>query len=120
MVGGKSSYTTVESTAILYDPQNEAWSDLTTLADSRTDGAVVALPDGTALIVGGLADDGTSIASVEVYSADNGNSNLVGSMDRGRAGLTATLLNDGTVLIVGGADSPTTESSSAAIYNPGP
>jgi Kelch motif len=47
----------VSRAAYLYDPRTNAWSRLPPMPAPRAGGAAVGLPDGTALLVGGYADD---------------------------------------------------------------
>jgi hypothetical protein len=47
----------VSRAAYLYDPRTNTWSRLSPLPAPRAGGAAVGLPDGTALLVGGYADD---------------------------------------------------------------
>ena len=47
----------VSRAASLYDPRTNAWSTLPPLPAPRAGGAAVGLPDGTALLVGGYAND---------------------------------------------------------------
>ncbi len=46
----------VSRAAYLFDPRTNAWSRLPSMPGSRAGGVAVALPDGTALLVGGYAD----------------------------------------------------------------
>ncbi len=47
----------VSRAAFLYDPRTNAWSRLPAMPAPRAGGAAVGLPDGTALLVGGYADE---------------------------------------------------------------
>jgi Kelch motif len=49
----------VSRAAYLYDPRTNAWSRLSPMPAPRAGGAAVGLPNGTAVLVGGYADDQT-------------------------------------------------------------
>ena len=60
------------------------------------------LPSEQVLVVGGMADGGGSLASVELFDPARNTVQELGSLAERRAGHTATLLRDGRVLIAGG------------------
>ena len=73
-----------------------------TLRTARAAHTATALPSGQVLVVGGMADGGGSVASVELFDAGHNTVQEVGFLAERRAGHTATLLSDGRVLIAGG------------------
>jgi len=78
------------------------WASMGTMADSRTDAASVALPDGRTLIVGGTVADGSATDSIAIFDPSDHSVSTVGQLSTARVGHTATLLKDGRILIVGG------------------
>ena len=73
------------------------------------------LPNGKVLITGGRVDNDPSVegvASAELYDPLVASFTSTGSMNRARAGHTATLLANGKVLVTGGSD------ASAELYDP--
>jgi len=81
------------------------------------------MPDGTALITGGLVDnffDATALG--ELYNPSTGAFSTPTYMNGGRGFHQATLLLDGRVLVTGGVNSSTDSNSrnlaSAELYNP--
>ncbi|MGH7934550.1 MAG: Kelch repeat-containing protein [Candidatus Binataceae bacterium] len=74
------------------------------LYDSRFAATATLLPNGTLLIVGGVAQEGAAGSTVEIYDPSTGGFTLTDSLLTGRAYHTATLLPNGKVLICGGID----------------
>jgi len=73
-----------------------------TLRTARAAHTATTLPSGLVLIIGGMADGGQSLASVELFDPAPNTVQEVGSLLQGRAGHTATLLGNGRVLVAGG------------------
>jgi hypothetical protein len=73
-----------------------------TLRAARAAHTAVTLPSGLVLVVGGMADGGGSLASVELFDPARNTVQELASLAERRAGHTATLLGSGRVLIVGG------------------
>jgi hypothetical protein len=73
-----------------------------TLRTARAAHSATMLPSGQVLVVGGMADGGGSIASVEMFDPARNAVQEIGSLAERRAGHSATLLGDGRVLIAGG------------------
>ena len=75
-----------------------------TLQTARAAHTATTLPSGDVLMVGGMADGGGSVASVELFDVGNNTLQEVGSLAKRRAGHTATSLGGGRLLIAGGYD----------------
>jgi hypothetical protein len=76
------------------------------------------LPNGQVLIAGGVAHEGASSATAELYDPATGGFALTGGLLTGRARHTATLLHDGKVLIAGGIDKDGKPIRAAELYDP--
>ncbi|MFC1727828.1 kelch repeat-containing protein, partial [Patescibacteria group bacterium] len=123
-VGGYNNVGLYFSSAQLYDPSTNTWSNTTNLLGGDIDGkrdshTATLLNNGQVLVVGGRSDN---LSSAQLYDSDTGTwtrtSNLLGGTDYGgRQNHTATLLNDGKVLVAGGDGSSDTFSS-AQLYDP--
>lgn len=116
--------------AELYDPATATWSLTGSLNVPRADEGMVALPNGKALIAGGIDATpgsptyGTSSAKAELYDPATGSWTLTGNLNVARSffGMSAdysdlALLPNGQVLIDGGWDGSRTLSS-AELYDP--
>jgi hypothetical protein len=93
----------------LYDPVLGAFKATNARlgsGDAVTDMAVVPMPDGRVLLIGGRDRDGEAVATVLIARFDpvNGQVDLsvTDPLERPRAGHSATVLCDGTILVVGG------------------
>ena len=75
---------------------------IATLRTARAAHTATTLPSGLVLIIGGMADGGRSLTSVELFDPAPNTVQEVGSLLQGRAGHTATLLSNGRVLVAGG------------------
>jgi galactose oxidase-like protein/Kelch motif protein len=119
VVGGIADFGVFLSTAELYDPVANTFSETAAPNAARMRPTVVALADGRVLVAGGLADDGaTYLTSAEIYDPATGTFTATGDMGVSRYVTSAALLDDGRVLLAGGfnrADGPLT---SAEIYDP--
>lgn len=89
--------------ATLFDPATGRWSPAGRLVHPRANHAVVALPDGRAVVLGGGASELRPDPSVEQWDPASRAWRVVGRLADGRSGHTATRLDDGRVLVVGGA-----------------
>jgi hypothetical protein len=112
----------VDGTIEIIDPGNFATfldsSPRPSLITPRIRNSLTALPDGSALILGGNDADGSPTATVERWYPGQTATTPVGAMAQPRADHTATLLADGSVLVVGGRSSSTKVIADAGIYRP--
>jgi hypothetical protein len=93
----------------LYDPVLGVFKDTQAVLrsdDAVTDMAVVPMPDGRVLLIGGRDAEDRAVATVLIARFDpvNGQVDLsvTDPLERPRAGHSATILCDGTILVVGG------------------
>jgi len=92
------------ATAEIYDPAIGTWASAGSLALPREHFGLVALPDGGALVVGGVSGAETPAAttSAERFDARTLGWSSAGSMQSPGVNRTAVLLGDGRVLVAGG------------------
>jgi serpin B len=107
VVGGSSTgrnlyfeYTALSS-AEIYDPATGAWTPAGSLAGAREGFSLVALPDGGALVAGGLAPSGDAV-DAERLDPRTLRWAAAGSMLDSTSGRVAIVLGDGRVLVAGG------------------
>ncbi len=99
----------------LYDPATGRFTPGGDLEVPRKLHTATSLADGQVLFVGGmrmLADSAgvsAGIRKIERFDPATGTSSLVGELEHGRAGHTATLLTDGRILVAGGEPTVSTE-----------
>jgi hypothetical protein len=100
------------------------WEFTGAQAAARVATRSVLLADGRVLLAGGRdRQNGTALASAEIYDPKTGTWTLTGSMTVGRTAHTATLLNNGKVLVTGGATGNVTTNAqpqldSAELFDP--
>ncbi|HVF38471.1 MAG TPA: kelch repeat-containing protein [Gemmatimonadaceae bacterium] len=75
---------------------------VTTLRTARAAHTATTLKSGQILVVGGMGNGGSSLASAELYHPQNNLVEEIGSLAEPRVSHTATPLSDGRVLIAGG------------------
>ena len=80
----------------------QAVQQVATLRTARAAHTATTLPAGQVLVVGGMADGGGSLSSVELFDPASNSVQEVGNLTARRAGHTASLLDDGRVLVAGG------------------
>lgn len=85
-----------------FDQQNQLIRQVAALRTARAAHSATALPSGQVLIVGGMAEGGSGIATAEIFDPERNAVQDAGSLVQGRVGHTATLLADGRVLVAGG------------------
>ncbi|HSN74672.1 MAG TPA: kelch repeat-containing protein [Anaerolineae bacterium] len=97
----------------IYDPASNTWTAAANLAQARYTHALVLLPDGQVLAVGGARDadylwNGNSfVPEIERYDPAANEWRIVGELPEPRAFATATLLPDGRVWLAGGRNDTT-------------
>lgn len=107
--GGAGSLTapTGTSSVEIYDPFTRTFNAGAAMSVVRALHTATALADGRILVVGGVADNVTSVATAggEIFDPFTGAWSPIAPMSVARAGHAAELLADGRVLVVGGTPS---------------
>jgi hypothetical protein len=86
--------------ALLFDLQSDRWSVAGSTGNTHRGGALVALPDGRALLVGGHGPDGAPTADCLLFTGTTWEA--ARSLPGPWAGYALTSLADGSVLLIGG------------------
>jgi Bacterial Ig-like domain (group 2)/Galactose oxidase, central domain/Kelch motif len=104
VAGGKSVYpdTIGLTSAEIYDPAAGTWSPAGTMSTPRSSHTATLLTNGTVLVSGGGASQGTTHSSAEIYDPVAATWSVTGSLATARYIHTASLLTDGKVLVAGG------------------
>ncbi len=104
---GRVGALTPHDRAEIYDPRSDRWSAAGNLATARSGFALVALPDGGALVAGGFSDVGTTpmgrISTVERFDPVANTWSAADDLPSRVAGASGILLPDGHVLLAGGS-----------------
>ena len=96
-----------------------SWTSTGSLNTARANHAAAMLPNGQALIVGGVGESGKPLKSAEIYNLSNNSfTALTAGLPTAVSGMTATVLNDNTVLFAGGLNSAGNPVSAAELYDP--
>ena len=96
-----------------------SWTSTGSLNTARANHAAAMLPNGQALIVGGVGESGKPLKSAEIYNLTNNSfTALTAGLPTAVSGMTATVLNDNTVLFAGGLNSAGNPASAAELYDP--
>jgi len=96
----------------------DTFSSTGSMGTARTAHTATVLPNGTILIVGGVSNGDTVLASAELYDPATETFSPTGSMAVLRASHTATLLPSGKVLVAGGSNLSSGVVSSTELYDP--
>jgi hypothetical protein len=111
----------VLSSAEIYDPRTNKWTETGDMVLPRLNHATTLLPNGQVLVAGGQnANSPTQygMASCELYDPGTGTWALTGSMSVRRGDFTANLLPSGEVLAAAGGADNITGRTTAELYNP--
>src|SRR5215471_2098971 len=96
-----------------------SWTLSGSLNTARAIHAAATLPNGQALIVGGVDSSGIPLTSGEIFNLSGKNfTTLPSGLASAVSGLTATVLADSTVLLAGGIDSSGNPVAAAELYDP--
>lgn len=126
--------TELDSSAEIYDPATQSWSQAGSLAKARQAHTATLLPDGRVLVVGGETSltRGTDpnvvgamsatalspVASAEIFDPQTNRWLPAADMPGERSAHTATRLANGQVLVVGGYGAGDLPSATALTYDP--
>ena len=94
------------------------WATTGTMQSARELNAQVRLISGQVLSIGGVDNNGSLLASAEVYSAGPGAWTLTGSMAEARELFPAVVLTSGKVLVSGGLGTSSSVLAGAELYDP--
>ncbi|MGC1397894.1 MAG: kelch repeat-containing protein, partial [Candidatus Binatus sp.] len=95
------------------------WTVSGSLNTARANHAAATLPNGEALIAGGISESGATLKSAEIYNlTSNSFTTLPTGLPTAASGMTATVLNDNTVLLAGGLNGSGAPRSAAELYDP--
>jgi hypothetical protein len=86
--------------AEVYDPTLDVWREVGSLNKPRKMPSTVGLPDGTAIVIGGINTDDVSFSSTKVYSPSTDSWSDGPLLNVARGTPTAVALPDGRVLVV--------------------
>lgn len=121
-VGSDQSY--ADASAALYSTVSGNWTLTGPLLTGRTEFNLEALPDGTALMAGGvppsLDGNAPALASAELFDPATNAWNATGSLTQPRSNGESALLPGGRVLVAGGQVAPAPSAmASAEVYSAG-
>jgi N-acetylneuraminic acid mutarotase len=103
----------------LFSAQGQGqWASTGTMQSTRELGAQVRLLTGKVLAIGGVDNNGTLLASAEIYTRGTNTWTLTGSMAEAREQFPAVVLTSGKVLVSGGLGPSSTVLTGAELYDP--
>ena len=95
------------------------WTLSGNLNTARGSHAAAMLPNGKALIAGGVDSSGNALKSAEIFSLSGNTFTILPTrLNTGVSDLTATVLNDNTVLLAGGLNHSGGSVAQAELYDP--
>jgi hypothetical protein len=118
-----SSGAALLASAQIYDPATARFAPTGSMATPRASASAALLADGRVLITGGYDhgyegyEDGSILASAEIYDPATGKFTQTGSMTSPRTNHHSVVLPDGRVLVLGGSESRFTDLASAETYD---
>lgn len=95
----------VTSTAEIYDPANDSWTPVASMAHARYGHTITLLPSGRVIVTGGVGPGGAVSHSVEVYDPQDDTWTSLPSMLTTRQAHAATLVDGHGLLVTGGRSS---------------
>jgi hypothetical protein len=113
--------------AEIFDPTTNQFTVTGRMQVPHADQAMVGLPDGKVLLLGGyranpIGPGNVATKEIEAFDPATGMFSTVGQLNEGRVSPTATLLPDGKVLIAGGfdvsADQQAIASTTVEVFDP--
>lgn len=105
VTGGQSSIVVGMSTAELYDPAADEWTNVNDMLYRRGWHSAVTLNDGKVLVSGGYYRDGEDLLflpTAEVFDPNTGSWAEVGRMQTPRGSNKAIILTNGQIVVTGG------------------
>jgi hypothetical protein len=114
VTGGVTAGGADTSTAEIYDPSSNDWSEPGAMLEARSGHTMSRLADGRVLIAGGQSENG-ALTSVEIYT--DGVLTPAGELSVARAGLSAATLLGGGVVFAGGHNADG-DLGSLEVYDP--
>jgi N-acetylneuraminic acid mutarotase len=108
----------VTAAAEIYDPSTGKWSSTGPMHAARGNLTATRLPNGKALVAGGINAANNPLATAELYNPSTGKWSLTGSLNVARDEHTAVLLSTGKVLVAGGENPAGVTTNRTELYNP--
>jgi N-acetylneuraminic acid mutarotase len=105
------------SSAEIYDPATDSWSDAAPMSAAREGHDATLLPSGKVLVAGGYADGKGELASAELYDPEADSWSATGDLAQARDAATMTTLPNDDVLVAGGDGGEGHALASAEIYD---
>jgi hypothetical protein len=105
--------------ADVFDPATKTWTPASPMSKEHSYGAVVALADGRALVIGGAEGSGSGATStVEIYNPGSNSFSAAASMSSVRVDPGAVLRSDGKVFVMGGRPCAGCTTSTTEVWDP--
>ncbi len=112
----KTGYEDEDNSCEIYDPETNAWTEVTPMNESRQYHTASVLKDGRVLVAGGN-DGNKPLSSSEIYDPVNDTWELIGNMTCARQQHVAVSTSDGKVVLIGGYDGDAMDS--VELFDPG-